>query len=214
MFSTALQNALCDEGLDAHVVPVSDHDTMLGAAGRYDAGVVLLDLAPARDAGGRRIRSAALVATLSSQGKSVLVVVGRRDDDAAAAAIAAGAVGVVSKSVSLQTLLRILLRASAGLPVMTDTDRDLWLARHRHREESRRDRTERLRRLSPRERQVLDLLATGQRAAMIAEQCGLATATVRSQVSSVLAKLEVSSQLEAVALLFEARAGLDSEWDR
>lgn len=214
MFSAALQVALCGKGLDAHVVPVVDHDAIVIAAGRYGAGVVLLDLALGRDAGGRRIRSAALVSTLTGQGKTVLVVLGRRDDDAAAAAIAAGAVGVVPKSVSLPTLLHALLRASAGLPIMTDIDRDLWLARHRHRDESQRHRTERLCRLSPRERQVLGLLATGHRAAMIAEQCGVAIATVRSQVTSVLAKLEVSSQLEAVALLFEARRDTGTEWDR
>jgi DNA-binding CsgD family transcriptional regulator len=54
--------------------------------------------------------------------------------------------------------------------------------------------------LSPREREVLELLTEGMRAAAIAEYFVVSMPTVRTQIRSILAKLDVSSQLEAVAL--------------
>jgi DNA-binding NarL/FixJ family response regulator len=48
---------------------------------------------------------------------------------------------------------------------------------------------------------VLELLAAGMRAAAIAEHFVVSMPTVRTQIRSLLAKLEVSSQLEAVALV-------------
>ena len=55
--------------------------------------------------------------------------------------------------------------------------------------------------LSPREREVLELLAEGHRAVAIAERFVVSLTTVRTQIRSLLAKLEVTSQLEAVALI-------------
>ena len=59
----------------------------------------------------------------------------------------------------------------------------------------------RLARLSGREREVLELLAEGCRAAAVAERLVMPVATVRGQIRDILATLEVGSQLEAVALL-------------
>ncbi|MFI2708421.1 response regulator transcription factor, partial [Nocardioides sp. CER28] len=58
---------------------------------------------------------------------------------------------------------------------------------------------ERLSRLTPREREVLRLMYAGQSVARIAEMLEVAPATVRSQVKSVLRKLDVNTQLAAVA---------------
>ena len=51
-----------------------------------------------------------------------------------------------------------------------------------------------------RELDVLDRLADGHRAVAIADELVLSLTTVRSHIRSILIKLEVSSQLEAVAL--------------
>jgi two-component system nitrate/nitrite response regulator NarL len=61
------------------------------------------------------------------------------------------------------------------------------------------DVAERLSRLTPREREVLRLMYAGSSVASIAEMFEVAPATVRSQVKSVLRKLDVNSQLAAVA---------------
>ena len=54
--------------------------------------------------------------------------------------------------------------------------------------------------LTSREQAVLAGLAQGRRAEIIAAAAFLSEGTVRSQIRSVLAKLGVNSQLEAVAL--------------
>ena len=53
--------------------------------------------------------------------------------------------------------------------------------------------------LSPRERDVLELLATGLDASRIARRLGIRTSTCRGYIKAVLHKLGAHSQLEAVA---------------
>jgi DNA-binding CsgD family transcriptional regulator len=53
--------------------------------------------------------------------------------------------------------------------------------------------------LTPRQRQVLRLLADGVPAKVIAGRLGLAEATVRNHIRAILAALDAHSQLEAVA---------------
>lgn len=53
--------------------------------------------------------------------------------------------------------------------------------------------------LTPRQRQVLRLLADGVPAKVIATRLGLAEATVRNHIRAILAALETHSQLEAIA---------------
>ena len=57
--------------------------------------------------------------------------------------------------------------------------------------------------LTVREREVLAYLMKGQTVREIATECVVAEATVRTQVKSILAKLEVSSQLAAVGMANE-----------
>ncbi len=59
--------------------------------------------------------------------------------------------------------------------------------------------------LSPRQRQVLALLASGVRAKEIAGCLGLSQTTVRNHIRSVLRRLGSHSQLEAVAKAREWR---------
>jgi DNA-binding CsgD family transcriptional regulator len=53
--------------------------------------------------------------------------------------------------------------------------------------------------LSPRQRQVLDLLADGLGPSAIARRLGLSLPTARNHVAAVLHRLGCHSQLEAVA---------------
>jgi len=58
----------------------------------------------------------------------------------------------------------------------------------------------RLEALTPREREVLELLAEGLSGTGIAERLFLSPATVRNHIQHILAKLDVHSRVEAVAL--------------
>ena len=71
---------------------------------------------------------------------------------------------------------------------------------YRARSAERREIADKLDRLTQREREVLAELAGGHRAQAVAEHFVVSLATVRTQIRSVLSKLEVGSQLEAVAL--------------
>ncbi len=62
------------------------------------------------------------------------------------------------------------------------------------------DELERLQLLSPRERQILDLLASGMRAHGVASEMGIQTATVYTHVRNVVLKLEVDTRTQAVAI--------------
>lgn len=57
--------------------------------------------------------------------------------------------------------------------------------------------------LSRREREVLSLLARGARGEHIAQELGIARATVRNHVQRLFRKLEVRSRLEAVARAYQ-----------
>jgi DNA-binding CsgD family transcriptional regulator len=58
---------------------------------------------------------------------------------------------------------------------------------------------ERAPRLSPREREVLTLLAAGSSTAQMAQQMGISKETVRNHVKGVLRSLDARSRVEAVA---------------
>jgi len=65
---------------------------------------------------------------------------------------------------------------------------------------------ERLRSLTPREVEVLRLLAAGHASQDVANELSISVTTVRTHTQNILRKLEVHSQIEAVALAY--RGGL------
>jgi DNA-binding NarL/FixJ family response regulator len=201
LFSTTLTMALRNEGFDAKTLPIAEVRDFLDRPVPRPTGLVVLDLDLNRDADGRYVNGADLVEGLRDAGWKVLVVSGSMDQPGTASAIASGAIGSVPKSHSFEVLLRTVISAAAGAPVMSETEHREWLERHRQYKEQERALYRRLARLSFREREVLELLAVGMRAAAIAEHFVVSMPTVRTQIRSLLTKLEVNSQLEAVALL-------------
>ncbi|MCW2775326.1 MAG: bvgA [Nocardioides sp.] len=115
----------------------------------------------------------------------------------------AGATVVRSTLIGLDELQELIRSVAAGTVSRTDElDEyvDAWRATRAGRDEIRR----RIESLSPRERQVLELLRRGMVVRKIASRDGLSEATVRSQVRSVLRKLGVRSQIAAVSALRSA----------
>jgi DNA-binding NarL/FixJ family response regulator len=206
LFATAVCMALGEQGLSVHRVTTTHSATaILAQASAVPTGLALLDLHLGEDETGCSLDGVELIPDLRARGWTVLVVSGSRDEVREAAAIGAGAVGVVLKSASFTELLDTIRRAAAGEAVMSADTRRTWLIRHRGYQQQERELAGRLGRLSPREREVLTLLAQGFRAHQIAEQFVVELTTVRTQIRAILAKLDVNSQLEAVALLSRAR---------
>lgn len=111
------------------------------------------------------------------------------------------AVEVVSEVISVVELAEVVRRLTAGEPLMDAAQRaelrSLWVDALA----TRRELLDLVRRLSPQQRRVLELLASGLRVTEVAQAMGLAEATVRSHLKALRAKLGAQSQLEAVAML-------------
>jgi DNA-binding NarL/FixJ family response regulator len=110
-----------------------------------------------------------------------------------------GSVHVVAETTGLDEITDILSAVSVGTVLTTEAERfelvSSWLAVvHEHREVLARLAT-----MTPREAEVLRLLYAGLPVRTIAQQLQVAEATVRTQVKRVLRKLEVRSQIGAVA---------------
>lgn len=138
-----------------------------------------------------------IVRVLAARGQRV-VVYGCGDDTVAALALDAGAAAVVDESVAADELVTTVRRARSGIPLVDPGERER-LRRHLRIVRSRTE-PDGLRRLTPRERAVLGALVDGRRAAEIASADFVSVTTVRNQIQSILTKLNVNSQLEAVAL--------------
>lgn len=84
--------------------------------------------------------------------------------------------------------------------MMSPEHRQQLIDVHREQTSARSELKARIDKLTQREREVLGELAQGHRAQAVAEHFVVSLATVRTQIRAILVKLEVSSQLEAVAL--------------
>jgi DNA-binding NarL/FixJ family response regulator len=200
LFAMTLAIALAREGYPVHRCDTARSREVLDQAAVLPPGLALVDV----DRDGGRSDAVETIRGLVVDGWTVVVVTGKPEDPCAAAAALAGAGAVVAKSASFDTLLELVRTVAAGRQPMLPLQRRRWLAEQRRVVEASIRHGERLARLTLREREVLDELAAGYRPAAIARRADVAVTTVRSQIRSILGKLEVCSQLEAVALLHGA----------
>jgi DNA-binding NarL/FixJ family response regulator len=115
------------------------------------------------------------------------------DDEAHLAAIMAGASGYVLKEIRGAQLVSAIRTVAAGGSLLDPA----LVATVRERVRIRAAEEERLERLSPQERRILELLAEGMSNRQIAETMFLAEKTVKNYVSNLLAKLGFSRRTEA-----------------
>jgi DNA-binding NarL/FixJ family response regulator len=122
----------------------------------------------------------------------VLVLTMVDDDDAVTAALRVGARGYVLKGAGQEDVLAAIRSvASGGVVIGAGLAAGLLSGRSRYGTE-----------LTPREAQVLALLADGKGNAEIAQELGLTVKTVQNHVSHVLLKLRVRDRTQAA---FRAR---------
>ncbi len=143
---------------------------------------------------------------LANPTAAILVLTASAGRRVIAHAVAAGAAGVLHKSVDLADIIAAVRRLHAG---------DLLLAPaevaelvQEGRSEDAQDRAARaaLAQLTPREREVLQALATGMNNDEIGEHLHTGVETVRHHLANVFSKLDVDSRLQALA--FAVRFGL------
>jgi DNA-binding NarL/FixJ family response regulator len=148
-------------------------------------------------------------------GLAVVVLTAHADTRHLARAAAAGACAFVSKTGALEEILATVRAARPG-QLLLDPDLLSALAAPGNRTENGTiapgedspapARTAPVIEVTPRERQVLELLGQGLDARVIARTLGISLHTSRGHVKSLLAKLHAHSQLEAV--VNATRAGL------
>lgn len=186
--------ALQVEGHDVVVAELENELSLLGSAAPDAQTLVLLDL----DLGALG-DATHLIPTFTAAGSAVLMVTGVRDRVRLAATLEAGAVGFVAKDAPFDELLATIKRAALDEPVIDPNVRYQLLAELREHRSTERKRHAPFESLTNRERQVLAALAAGKSVESIASEWVVSTATVRTQVRGILTKLDVSSQLAAVA---------------
>jgi DNA-binding NarL/FixJ family response regulator len=203
LVSTTLAMALESRGILTHCSEASSVEAMRRATANVTPGVALVDVDLGVAPDGRMRSGVDLVPVLVDLGWQVVMLTGSARAPDVAAAIAAGAIGWLHKKAPFEALLASIVAAVAGERLLSDEER-LQLVRLHYGEKAQAlIRRAGFDQLTAREREVLDGLVAGKRAAAIAEESVVSLATVRTQIRSILAKLGVSSQLEAVALCRE-----------
>ena len=133
----------------------------------------------------------------------VLILTTFEDDEYLFGALSAGASGFLLKRTSPEDLIAAIHTVAAGdallSPAVTRTVIDRAAA------QPTVDRTagERLEQLTPRERDVLELVARGYSNAEIAAELVIEESTVKTHVKRILAKLRVRDRIQAVIFAYE-----------
>ncbi|MEU6930796.1 response regulator transcription factor [Streptomyces sp. NPDC046385] len=125
------------------------------------------------------------------------------DDEALFDAIMAGAAGYVLKQIGGSDLVHAVRTVATGKSLLDPRMTSRVMARIRGPEPEPAPRTAasaELDRLSPREREILDLIGLGLTNRQIAERLFLAEKTVKNRVSAILGKLGVGRRIQAAML--------------
>lgn len=139
-------------------------------------------------------------------GTAVIVLTGTSVDDAVPGAVQAGASGVLEKVVHPDELIRSIERARNGENLFSPAIVAQVMRARSERDGEEAERQRLANALTPRERDVLSLLAEGCDSKGIASRLGVSVNTARDHVQSVLEKLDAHSRIEAV--LHAERIGL------
>lgn len=184
------------EGYEVVVAPLDNPEAVVDAGRRLRPDVVLLDVELGETIGD----GADLVAPLTKLGATVIVVSGTTQTARIGLLVERGAAGFVPKSRSMECLVAAVANAVDRRPLMSDAER----SRLRAALQATRRRNGALERLSPREAAILADLADGKTAPEVAKGAYVSEGTVRTQIRSILTKLDVKSQLAAVVLAHKA----------
>ncbi|MEX2627941.1 MAG: response regulator transcription factor [Ilumatobacteraceae bacterium] len=175
-----------EDGIDV-VASTGNGEQAVEMVGRHDVDVIVLDR---RLEGG--VDAIDLIPRLHDAAPhvKVLVLSGTSDDNAVARAVAAGCHGFLAKDEPSSQIVRAVRGVAAGEHVFAPSML-AGVLRSRVVDPSQG--------LSPREVEVLQLLARGRSTNEIAAALYVSVNTVRNHVNNVMRKLDVHSRLEAVS---------------
>jgi DNA-binding NarL/FixJ family response regulator len=188
---------------DVEVVRVwdDDRDGLVAQASAHAPGLLLLDFDLGDDIG----VAFGLIEPLTAAGLSVVMLTGERNPLVLAQCLEEGAVAIINKSVGFDELLGQIRDVLSGEALMTRHEREELLSQLRLHRAERDEELRAFHELTARESEVLGELMQGKPADAIAEESVVSVATIRTQIRSILSKLNVNSQLAAVARAQQAR---------
>ncbi len=136
-----------------------------------------------------------------------ILIISMLDDDSVFSALRAGARGYLVKGSEGDVTLRAIRSIAKGETIFSPgiAQRVMNFLANKPASENKEPFPE----LTPREREILDLIAQGLTNAAIAENLVISPKTVRNHVSEIYGKLQVASRGEAVARARDAGFGHD-----
>lgn len=206
LIADTVSAALASSGFHVSRVPwdVGDTPPRPRTEDPVEVGVMLCDLQPAwrLAAARRRVRRTPV---------PWLVLTGAPPGPLWGGMLESGATSVHRSSATLHEVRWWVERMLAGERLMAEADVSELIRSWHVAEENRRDAVRSVRSLSRREVAVLALMHAGVSVHRIAEALQVSESTVRSHVRSVLQKLDVKTQLAAVAEYEMATAAADGD---
>lgn len=147
---------------------------------------------------------AARAVAAAAPGVAVLMLTMFDDDESVFSAMRAGAKGYVLKGAEQAEIVRAINAVAAGEAIFGP-----GVARRVLGYLTAPPKGEPFPELTPRERDVLDLIAAGRPNSAIGAHLALAPKTVSNHISSIFAKLQVATRAEAIVLARDAGLGRD-----
>lgn len=199
LFREALSSALAAEPDLAVVAEARDGLEAVAEAARSEPEVAVLD-ADLPNCDG--VRATRLIRD-RLPGCRVVVLAAEEDHDALADAIQAGASGYLTKASPLTDLVEAIRAVHRGDTLVPARMLGGLLDRLVNRRREQSSAVRRMGRLTPREKEVLSLLAEGGDNDTIAQALVISPQTARTHIQNVLVKLGVHSRLEAAAVAIQ-----------
>jgi len=209
LFRQALRSILEAEPDFDVVAEASDVGQVLSEAGRATPDVVLLDESLAVGSVGH---TASLLRG-SVPGCQIVVLASDEDDAELLAAVEAGVTGFITKNVGLGELLEGTRLVHEGQALIPPTMLRTLLTTLRERRLREREALLRISQLTTREREVLELLASGAKNRAIAKALMISPDTARTHVQNILGKLGLHSRLEAAGFARQTQLVVDAVAD-
>jgi two-component system nitrate/nitrite response regulator NarL len=195
LFSASLALALRAKGFEVDTPPLTTLAQVRDRISESRPDLVIVDRVLGEIGDGEP-----LIACARAAGVPAVVVSGALDEVAAGRCYALGAVACLSKSEPLEDLLATVAAVAGGAEPVPRSERDRLVDVWRRWQAAADAANGPFGQLTRRESEVLRGLMDGLSVKAIAAANVVSEVTVRSQVHAILAKLGVSSQLEAVAL--------------
>jgi len=185
------------------VAEAADGAEAVEAARRLRPDVVLMDIRMPGMDGIEATRRLAAEDGAGGPPVRVLVLTTFDLDDHVYDALQAGASGFLLKDVSREELVAAVRVVAAGEALLAPSVTRRLLAEFARQRPAARPTPAALEALTPREQDVLRLLARGLSNAEIAAQLVVGEATVKSHVAHVLMKLDLRDRIQAVIVAYE-----------